>query len=131
MTSQTTNPGADVVRPPAEGIRLGGLVRRRGAGTLPGLVVVYTFFAAMGGAVVLGASGWSSWLNMACEVGIIALPIGLPMIAGELDISVGAVLPAASPTVAIIAGHYDFPNLDRRPGRAQGPSSRALLSPWG
>ena len=42
------------------------------------------------------APGWSSWLNMAAEVGIVALPVGLLMIAGELDISVGAVLPASA-----------------------------------
>jgi simple sugar transport system permease protein len=90
-------------------IRLGDLVRRPEAGTLFGLVAVYTFFALMGGPVFIGAPGLSSFLNLAAEVGIIALPIGLLMIAGELDISVGAVLPAASLTVAIISGHYDVP----------------------
>jgi len=73
------------------------------------MLVVYVFFATLGGAVFLGAPGWSSFLNMAAEVGIIALPVGLLMIAGELDISVGAVLPASSLTVAIISGHYDLP----------------------
>ena len=48
---------------------------------------------------------------MASEVGIIALPVGLLMIAGELDISVGAVVPAASLTVAIISGHYGAPDI--------------------
>ena len=88
---------------------LGRLTRRPEAGTLLGLCVVYAFFASLGGAVFLGAPGWSSFLNMAAEVGIIALPIGMLMIAGELDISVGAVLPAASLTVAIPSGHYDLP----------------------
>ena len=46
---------------------------------------------------------------MAAEVGIVALPVGLLMIAGELDISVGAVLPASSLTVAIVSGHYGLP----------------------
>ena len=89
--------------------RLGSLARRPEAGTLLGLLTVYIFFAALGGAVFLGAPGWSSFLNMASEVGIIALPVGLLMIAGELDISVGAVLPASSLTVAVISGHYDLP----------------------
>lgn len=109
MTSQMTYPGATVLRPAPGSIRIGGLARRPEAGTLLGLVAVYIFFAVMGGAVFVSAPGWSSWLNMACEVGIIALPVGLLMIAGELDISVGAVLPAASLTVAIIAGHHDLP----------------------
>lgn len=87
----------------------GRLARRPEAGTLLGTLVVYIFFAALGGATFLGAPGWSSFLNMAAEIGIIALPVGLLMIAGELDISVGAVLPAASLTVAILCGHYDLP----------------------
>ncbi|MBV1701970.1 MAG: ABC transporter permease [Hyphomicrobiales bacterium] len=75
-----------------------------------GMVVVYIFFAALGGTTFLGAPGFSSFLNMAGEIGIIALPVGLLMIAGELDISVGSVIPASSMTVAIISGHYGLPN---------------------
>ncbi len=78
-------------------------------GGLIGLVVVYAFFAYLGGSVFMQAPGWSSFLSVAAEVGIIALPVGLLMIAGELDISVGAILPAASLTTAVISGHYDLP----------------------
>ena len=88
---------------------IGGLARRPEVGSLLGLIVTYVFFAILGGQVFLGAPGWSSWLNMAAEVGIVALPVGLLMIAGELDISVGAVLPASSLTVAIVSGHYGLP----------------------
>ena len=95
--------------PHARSAALGRLMRRPEAGTLLGTLVVYAFFAALGGTTFLGAPGWSSFLNMAAEIGIIALPVGLLMIAGELDISVGAVLPAASLTVAILSGHYDLP----------------------
>ncbi|WP_201455761.1 ABC transporter permease [Tropicimonas marinistellae] len=59
----------------------------------------------------MGAPGWSSWLNIAAEVGIIALPVGLLMISGEFDISVGSVVPAASMMTAMLAGHYDLPAL--------------------
>lgn len=88
---------------------LGKLIRRPEFGTLIGTVVVYVFFASLGGKVFLGAPGWSAFLTMAAEVGIIALPVGLLMIAGELDISVGAVVPAAALTTALISGHYDLP----------------------
>ncbi|MDD9732650.1 ABC transporter permease [Mameliella sp. AT18] len=74
-----------------------------------GTIVVYVFFASLGGKVFLGAPGWSAFLTMAAEVGIIALPVGLLMIAGELDISVGAVVPAAALTCALVSGHYDLP----------------------
>ena len=88
---------------------LGRFLRRPEAGSFFGLIVVYAFFAILGGQTFLGPTGWSSWLNMAAEVGIIALPVGLLMIAGELDISVGAVLPASSLTVALISGFYGLP----------------------
>jgi simple sugar transport system permease protein len=94
---------------PAGSGDLGRLMRRPEAGSFFGLVLVFVAFAVLGGQNFVTSPGWSSWLNMAAEVGIIALPVGLLMIAGLLDISVGAVLPAASLTVAIISGHYDLP----------------------
>ena len=54
-------------------------------------------------------AGTASWLNVAANIGIVALPIGLLMIAGELDISIGAMIPAGSMTVAILSGHYELP----------------------
>lgn len=70
---------------------------------------MFAFFAILGGKVFLASAGSASWLNVAAEIGIVALPIGLLMIAGEMDISIGAVIPAASLTVAIISGHYGLP----------------------
>ena len=88
---------------------MGRFARRPEFGTFVGLIVTYVFFAILGGQVFLGSPGWSSWLNMAAEVGIIALPVGLLMIAGELDISVGSVVPASSLTLAIVSGRYGLP----------------------
>lgn len=90
---------------------LGALARRPETGSLIGFVVVLIFFASLGGRVFMGAPGWSSWLNIAAEVGIIALPVGLLMIAGEFDISVGSIVPASSMMTAMLAGHYDLPAL--------------------
>lgn len=90
---------------------LGALARRPETGSLIGFVVVFAFFAALGGPVFMGAPGWSSWLNIAAEVGIIALPVGLLMISGEFDISVGSIVPAASMTAAMLSGHYDLPSM--------------------
>jgi len=89
----------------------GRLTRRPETGAFLGLVAVFLFFAVFGGSVFLAAPGAASWLNIASEIGIVALPIGLLMIAGELDISVGAVIPAASLTVAIVAGFYHAPEI--------------------
>ena len=88
---------------------LGRLLRRPEAGAVLGLILVYVFFAALGGVIFIGAPGWSSWLNTASQVGIIALPVGMLMISGDLDVSVGSVVPAASLTLAIVSGHYEMP----------------------
>lgn len=93
----------------AKGGSLGRLARRPEAGSLVGLVAVYLFFAVMGGANFIGAPGLSSFLNMSSEVGIIALAIGLLMIAGQLDLSVGSIVPAASLTVSLVAGDFGAP----------------------
>ena len=90
-------------------ISLGSLLRRPEAGTFIGLIIVYAIFAILGGGNFIGPSGLSSWLNIAAEVGIIALPVGLLMIAGYLDISVGSIVPASSLTVALIANHFELP----------------------
>ena len=95
----------------AGGFSIGDLIRRPETGSLIGFIVVYVFFASLGGAVFMGAPGWSSWLNIAAEVGIIALPVGLLMISGEFDLSVGSVIPASSMTAAILSGHYELPAL--------------------
>jgi simple sugar transport system permease protein len=87
----------------------GNLFRRPEAGTFIGLIVVYAVFALLGGSNFIGLAGLSSWLNIAAEVGIIALPVGLLMIAGYLDISVGSIVPASSLTVALIANHFELP----------------------
>ncbi|RZS52299.1 ABC transporter permease [Sphaerotilus mobilis] len=88
---------------------LGNLMRRPETGSFIGLVSVFIFFAVFGGETFLSASGAASWLNIAAELGIIALPVGLLMIAGHLDLSVGSVIPASSMTVAIVSGHFGLP----------------------
>jgi simple sugar transport system permease protein len=50
--------------------------------------------------------GTADWLDTASELGIIAIPIGLLMIAGEFDLSVGSVVGATSMIVAIFGGYY-------------------------
>ncbi len=88
---------------------LGNLLRRPETGSFLGLVFVVAFFTFLGGTNFASATGAASWLNVAASIGIVALPIGLLMIAGELDISIGSLIPAGSMTVAIISGHFHFP----------------------
>ena len=93
----------------ASNFSLGGLLRRPEAGAFLGLVAVLVFFGIFGGLKFLEIAGMSSWLNVAASLGIIAIPVGLLMIAGELDISVGAMVPAGAMMTAVIAGHYGLP----------------------
>lgn len=85
---------------------LGGLLRRPEAGAFLGLSAVLIFFTIFGGITFLKPAGVASWMNVAANLGVIAIPVGLLMIAGELDISVGAMVPFGAMTVAVISGHY-------------------------
>src|SRR5438552_7290063 len=101
-------------QPPTDALRsswpsLGNLVRRPEMGSFIGLIAVFIFFSIFGGANFMSVGGAASWLNVAAELGIIALPVGLLMIAGHLDLSVGSMVPASSMTIAIISGHYQAP----------------------
>lgn len=94
----------------ARGSAFGRLASRPETGSFVGLVAVYVFFAIMGGENFIGATGVSSFLNMSSEVGIIALSVGLLMIAGQLDLSVGSVVPASSLTVSLLAVDFAVPD---------------------
>jgi len=108
-TTTTTSTAPAPLRPATSGATLSSLVRRPEAGALIGTIGVYIFFAIFGGSTFLSAGGTASWLNVAAELGIIAIPVGLLMIAGELDLSVGSVLASSSMTLAIVSGHYGAP----------------------
>ena len=94
---------------PAARASIGALIRRPEMGSFIGLIVVFAFFSVFGGANFLSAGGVASWLNVAAGLGIVALPVGLLMIAGHLDLSVGSVIPASSMTIAIVSGYYQLP----------------------
>jgi len=94
----------------SSGFSLGGLFRRPEVGAFMGMVLVFIFFSYFGyDRNFLTPFGTSSWVNAASTVGIIAIPIGFLMIAGELDISIGAVVPAAKMSIAIACGFYGLP----------------------
>jgi len=85
------------------------LFRRPEAGAAAGLIFIFVFFSIFGwDKNFLTPLGASTWLNFASKVGIIAIPIGFLMIAGELDISVGALIPAGGIVLAIATELYGF-----------------------
>jgi simple sugar transport system permease protein len=86
------------------------LVRRPELGALVGCVVVYVIFA-----VIAGNQGFVSFaatggiLNVAAQLGIVATPVGLLVIAGEIDLSVGSVIGFAQIAVPIGNTFYHVP----------------------
>jgi simple sugar transport system permease protein len=88
---------------------LSSLIRRPEFGALIGALAVYIFFSIAGGGQFSDLSGSATWLNVAAELGIIALPVALVMIAGDLDLSVGSVLAGSSMTLAITSGFFGLP----------------------
>lgn len=91
------------------GFSILGLFRRPEAGAAAGFILIFLFFAYFGwDKNFLTPLGSSTWLNFASKVGIIAIPIGFLMIAGELDISVGALIPAGGIVLAMAVGLYDL-----------------------
>ncbi len=83
--------------------------RQPGTPAILSLIGVIAFYVVFGGVNIVALGGAASWVNFAANMGIVALPVGLLMIAGELDISIGAMIPAGSMTIAIISGHYEMP----------------------
>ena len=80
-------------------------------GAFLGMIFVFIFFLVFGGKTFVSIQGIASWLNVAANLGLIAIPIGFLMIAGELDISIGAMIPAASMCIGILSGYYGVPIL--------------------
>lgn len=113
MTTDLSAPKkpAAVPLPDARDSAFRRLTHRPEMGALAGTVLVFVFFAVVGGSQFLASSGWAAWLNVAAELAIIAIPVGLLMIAGELDLSVGSVLAASSMTMAIVSGWYGAPQI--------------------
>lgn len=108
-TQPVVRKGTGAAAPEAAQARLGNLMRRPESGALIAAVCIYVFFAVFGGGQFTASSGTATWLNPAAELGIIAIPVGLLMIAGELDLSVGSVLASSSMTLAIVSGHWGQP----------------------
>ena len=109
-TTQALTPPTVIRTPPVRArFSLRSLTRRSSAGAAGGTILVFIFFSIIGGKQFLSLGGFSSWLNVGAELGIIAIPVCLVMIVGELDLSVGSVLAASSMTLAIVSGHWGLP----------------------
>ena len=85
------------------------VIRRPEFGALAGMILVYAFFAVAAKNGFLTLAGTANWMNTASELGVLAVPVGMLMIAGEFDLSVGSVIGASSMIVSIGNGFYGLP----------------------
>lgn len=110
-TSATSGPGDNrSTEKLSPGFSFKALLRSPAAGAFMGFVAVFIIFSIFGfSRNFLSVPGVTTWVNYASLVGMIAIPVGFLMIAGELDISTGAVLPASTMSVAIVSEHYQMP----------------------
>jgi simple sugar transport system permease protein len=114
MDETTTNSGgaAGTELGPTASFSIKAFFRSPAAGAFMGFVAVFVLFSIFGyNRNFLSVPGMTTWMNFASIIGMIAIPVGFLMIAGELDISTGAVVPASTMTVAIVSQHYEMPVL--------------------
>jgi simple sugar transport system permease protein len=89
--------------------QINSFLRRPAAAAVLSLIAIVLFYVIFGGVDLYNLAAAASWMNFAANLGIVAIPVGLLMIAGEIDISIGAMIPAGSITTAILSGHYGLP----------------------
>ena len=77
------------------------------SGALLGAVVIFCFFAVLAGdSGFLSLEGTGNWVSAAGEIGIVAIGVGMLMIAGDFDLSIGSNIGASTMTFAVGAGYY-------------------------
>ncbi len=75
---------------------------------LIGFLAIYMFFLLTTQPVFHSLAGTSTWVDPAAELGIVAIPVGFLMIAGEFDLSVGSVLAFSSMFLAAWVGYFHY-----------------------
>ncbi|MFB3133679.1 MAG: ABC transporter permease [Rhodothermales bacterium] len=95
-----------------ERVRKTSLVRRLLArpelGAIGGAVCVWIFFAIVADRGFLTLRGTATYLEVAAELGILAVAVALLMIGGEFDLSVGSIIGASGMLLTILAVQYGW-----------------------
>src|ERR687894_2760157 len=85
------------------------LMTRPELAAVAGAILVFVFFAVVAGdSGFLTQGGTASYLEVAAQLGIVAVPVSLLMIAGEFDLSVGSMVGAAGMIIAISVTEYGW-----------------------
>jgi len=85
------------------------LLIRPEMGAISGAIVVWCFFAIVAGdRGFLSARGTANYLQVAAELGILAVAVALLMIGGEFDLSVGSILGACGMITVVLGVQYGW-----------------------
>lgn len=102
-----TTPAADAARQDERLRRetvLKRLLRRPELGAVGGAILVWVLFAFVAGdRGFLSLRGAANYLQVAAELGILAVAVSLLMIGGEFDLSIGSMIGAAGMMIAILS----------------------------
>ncbi len=86
------------------------MMSRPELGAVAGLLLVFLVFSLVAGdRGFLTREGTLNYLEVAAQLGVVTVPVALLMIAGEFDLSVGAVLGATGVLLAILVTKYGWP----------------------
>jgi len=86
------------------------LLSRPELGAVAGTILVFIFFAIVAGdSGMFSALGIVNFLEVAAQLGILAIAVSLLMIGGEFDLSLGSMIGAAGVLVAIPAVELGWP----------------------
>ena len=85
------------------------LLIRPEMGAVAGAMAVWVFFAIIAGdRGFLTGRGTASYLEVAAELGILAIAVALLMIGGEFDLSIGSMIGAAGMIIALLTAQYGW-----------------------
>ncbi len=88
---------------------IGKLMRRPELGAVGGALLVWILFALVAGdRGFLSLRGTANYLEVASQLGILAVAVALLMIGGEFDLSIGSIIGAAGMAIAILSVEYGW-----------------------
>lgn len=85
------------------------LLSRPELGSLAGAIVVWIFFAIVSPQAWFGLRGTATYLEVAANLGIVAVPVALLMIGGEFDLSVGSMVGFSGALMAVLGAQFGAP----------------------
>jgi simple sugar transport system permease protein len=104
MTATTAAPPDERL---AQVSRMTRVLRRPELGALLGAIVIYIMFASVDTTGTFATiTGTARWTDVAANVGIVAVPVALLMIAGEFDLSSGVMIGTSGLLAGLLTTQY-------------------------